>query len=413
MKKPFRSSSHRHKDDNGTAQRASRLDSLIQYQERYPALTSDRLEKKNKLDALKKKVMSSKRRHTGRRQSIASGQIFRSVIHHHHLDEPSSRGATESEGSESEQTSDGAPGGWKSNVSSNNSAIGVGTGFVRHYTSSSQCTLPFSHPMSFSEDNRTGLFQSTLGRSVGAASVSLRSDFRPAAGALHFKSRSSTDLLKEKRRLSKFLNLSRFSSSSSPPTKSRHLSCLDNVGLQFLQSSWQALQTQLIKMADRVMDTRSCELSPSTMTVNDICALAKFMQALQKESTTSHALPPPPLERLTSPLLADDYGLHSDRESGDSNHATPQRRRRLGSLSRIFPFTSSFYQEQQQPWIQRTAHRLSWAFGMTTDSDRESVSDSNPFKESASSIQFDGWSLCLFSPSSKTRLYLWMVVASR
>ncbi|KAI8343217.1 Ion transport protein-domain-containing protein [Chlamydoabsidia padenii] len=151
-------------------------------------------------------------------------------------------------------------------------------------------------------------------------------------------------------------------------------------------------------MADRVMDTRCCEQSPSTMTVNDLRALAKFMHALNKESSSSQD------QDQYQQQQQQQQQQPSPSADGSSDGSTPQR------LGRIFPFTSSFYHDnngqQTEPWIRRTAHRLSWALGNTDDEDA-SIMDPD------SSIQFDGWSLWFFSPSSKTRLYLWMVIASR
>ncbi|CAO3597548.1 unnamed protein product [Absidia cylindrospora] len=284
-------------------------------------------------------------------------------------------------------------------------------------------------------------------------------------------------------------------------------------------------------MANRVIDTRSCELAPTRMTVSDIKALATFMQALRKEPAS---LLPPDYENDNSSKLElqkrtsrgivntsvprpdstellvqeettdnhsqqfslNEHSLHdgsnnnnnvnSSRSVSSSNSSsnispsvTPYRRQRLGSLGKIFPYApnivgSSSQQQShshvssgqaldtpspqrladpqdtvsilsqshlstdwnnslQQPAdgsfltnrFKQLADTMSYVFKPRSDNSVEPSMDSasgqgSPSSENnddgdvedASVILFDGWSLWIFSPSSKIRLYLWMIIAS-
>ncbi|ORX58316.1 hypothetical protein DM01DRAFT_1372373 [Hesseltinella vesiculosa] len=325
-------------------------------QERYPPLTFDRLEKKNKLDALKRQILSSRRLARAsltRRRSIASGQIYRTKSVSHPPRSPNAESS-------------------RSSIESVNSVYSDRSDTLAHHHRPSSHSMHSSLSRSRSTSSRTtGRSLDSQRRFLAPSSASKSPSLihhsrlsRPSFGSsMHRLSclntrahpQCASNKHPHKRRLAKFLEFSTTSRSKSL------LSRPSQVGVTSLQKLLASAWAQWIRLAIRIVDTRSCELLPFKLSVKHLSFLGTYLHVLRTDSNLN--------ERT---YYQDGSSSHS---GGTSPLLVPSP---PGSLPAcLSAFTSRW-----------------------TKSARDNE------------IRLKGWSLWLFPPYSPFRLFLWRLIAS-
>lgn len=248
-----------------TRQRPSIVDkrhSIIQSR-RYPPLTRDRLEKKNKLDQLILGRSASGRPRLTRRRSIANGYIYRLVHEQHEKPAPSR----------------------------SSHAIPDVTEILPNVDRTSARPMEFAEGSSakprfatWSRYSSGGYGRSAPGSSGLGALSSLDHGFlrphdRKEESNAAARENGSDISLRPNRRLSHLLKYT-----TSKPLRTRaddavHLPL--PVSSYTVLSTWERIGSLLGRMAERVIDSRSCEPAYDRMDVQDILTLAKYLHVFR------------------------------------------------------------------------------------------------------------------------------------
>ncbi|KAI8878888.1 hypothetical protein K501DRAFT_277096 [Backusella circina FSU 941] len=200
---------------------------------------------------------------------------------------------------------------------------------------------------------------------------------------------------------------------------------------------WYRLLSKLKNIASRVIDTRASEPTDTRMSVDELVSLSCYLDALKTGvyNTDEHDIPPSN-RPLTTPL--DDFPSTEEPEEMPLPHPEtlppppPNHLQRLTSLGNIFPLArfertpsvsrsvsdvGSFhetpqFEEPHRTLLSRVLDRIYDAVSSFLHFFSMKSFPYQPIHLQHTQIQFQGWSLWLFSPTSLVRLSLWKIIGS-
>ncbi|KAI8370635.1 Ion transport protein-domain-containing protein [Radiomyces spectabilis] len=404
-----------------------------------PPLTRERLKKKDKLDNL----LHQRPALGTRRRSIANGNIFRHTYNDGKeiipMDEP---------GNEILQHPlEGPAHSTASDIGTSSISVRTTSQFIHPSADNTPKSEPWpsSHP-SFLSPQLSGKH----GLSIHTLNPTRTDEKRPPI-----------------RRFSKLLKVSASHITQAQRTKTAELAP------SLLRSAWNRTLHTLMVMAARVVDARSPEPVATRMSVDEITALARYLQAIQTRAILAHQGPDPPdrqptaahgtsspipkTRNMTGPTVQDDYRHLSKVPSLSSNSETmsyterthPPHHSQHRSVSSSFslgppvkdqgtaydsasplhfsslpnPETQSvlFPSEDRHvnnikslsgvPSLLSALHRL--AHHIQTLFRWPSETPAQDPNHHRITPQLQGWSLFAFKPDNPLRLTLWKLLASR
>jgi hypothetical protein len=207
---------------------------------------------------------------------------------------------------------------------------------------------------------------------------------------------------------------------------------------------WYRLLSKLKNIASRVIDTRASEPTDTRMSVDELVSLSCYLDALKTGyNTDDHYIPTPsnvmPMDESPLgiyPVTQEPQNEDIHPETSTSPIPPPNQNRHLSSLGNIFPFArfdrtptvsdisnTSINEPLFQELLPDEQVSRTFLQGIL-DKTQHVVSSClhffslEPFHyqripSQHTQIQFQGWSLWLFSPTSLVRLALWKIIGSR
>ncbi|KAI8147435.1 Ion transport protein-domain-containing protein [Fennellomyces sp. T-0311] len=279
----------------------------------YPQLTRDRLERKNKLDALLIGRLSTTGNHITRRRSISNGYIFRRLYNEDnapmHL---TGQTAIDDEQQESTEASVNPylMGGNRSSGSIEGTPSSISphkTGLIGHTNNNSNLGEPVPEP-----SQKTSV--------IGIPSFRLHGRYTAPNSSRRYSGSSASKMAFEsKKRLSHLLKLSNTRKNIKLPAVPSTVSSETNVAAAAVtaatiaarasssssaitvKNKWRELYCFLEQMAWRVVDTRSCEPPDERMTVQEMMTLAQYL-------------------KISGASALEDYLVHENEEVVSLNH---------------------------------------------------------------------------------------------